>query len=71
MPKPVDKAAIQRFLGEGTFFIRGEGGGPALRRGGSLINLLQIGECQTCFIRSRGRVTVFFGKEKNYFMSLS
>ena len=43
---------------EGTFF------GPGLRRGGSLVNFLQIGEGQTCFIRNRGRVTVFFGKEK-------
>ena len=34
------------------------------RRGGSLVNILQIGEGQTCFIRSRGKVAVFFGKEK-------
>ena len=64
MPKPVDKAAVQRLLGESTFFIGGEGGGPGFRRRGSLVNLLQTGEGQTCFIRSRGRVTVFFGKEK-------
>ena len=49
-------------LTEGTFFI-GEGG-PGPRRGGSLVIFLQIGEGQTCFIRSQGRVTVFFGKEK-------
>ena len=32
--------------------------------GGRVINkfFLQIG--QTCFVRNRGRVTVFFGKEK-------
>ena len=47
---------------EGTFFIGGGGGG--LRRGGSLVIFLQIGEGQTCFILNRGRVTVFFGKEK-------
>ena len=27
------------------------------------MHILQIGEGQTCLIRSRGRVTVFFGKE--------
>ena len=26
MPKPVDKAAVQRLLGESTFFIGGRGG---------------------------------------------
>ena len=46
------------------------GGRLGLRRGGSLVNFSQIGEGQTCFIRNRGRATVFFGKE-NYFMSLS
>ena len=35
-------------------------GGPGLRRGGSLVNFLQIEEGQTCFIRNRGRVTVLF-----------
>ena len=39
-------------------------GGPGLRRGGLLVFFLQIGEGQTCFIRNRGRVTVFFDKEK-------
>ena len=39
-------------------------GGPGLRRGGLLVNILQIGEGQTCFIRNQGRVTVFFGNEK-------
>ena len=47
---------------EGTFFTGG-GGGPGLLRGGSLVNILQIWEGETCLIRSRGRVTVFFGKE--------
>ena len=45
-------------------FNWGGGGGPGLRRGGSLVNILQIGEGQTCFIRNRGRVAEFFGKEK-------
>ena len=39
------------------------GGGPGLRRGGSLVNILEIGEGQTFLIRSRGRVIVLFGKE--------
>ena len=50
---------------EGTFLIGGGGGGPGLRRGGSLVIFLQIGEGQTCFILNPGRVIVFFGKEKN------
>ena len=41
------------------FFIGGGGGGPGLRMAGSLLNFLQIGEGQTCFIFNRGRVTVF------------
>ena len=64
VPTPSSKTVLIR---EGTFFIRGGGGGgggTGLRREGSLINFLQIGEGQTCFIRNRGRVTVFFGKEK-------
>ena len=40
------------------------GGGPGLRRGGSLVLFLQIGEGQTCFILNPGRVIVFFGMEK-------
>ena len=35
-----------------------------LRRGGSLVNFLQIGEGQTCFILNRGRVTVFLARKK-------
>ena len=50
---------------EGTFLIGGGGGGgPKLRRGGSLVNILQIGEGQTYFIRNLGRVAVVFDKEK-------
>ena len=49
---------------EGTFFIGGGGGGPGLRRGGSSVNFLQIGEGQTYFIRNRGRVTVFLARKK-------
>ena len=52
---------VHHFLREGTFFIGG--GGPGSRRGGSLVNISQIGEGQTCLIRSRGRVIVLFGKE--------
>ena len=39
-------------------------GGPGLQGGGSLENILQIGEGQTCSIRNWGRVAVFFGEEK-------
>ena len=46
---------------EGTFFI---GGGGGLKRGGSLVNYLQIGEGQTCFLLNRGRVTVFLTRKK-------
>ena len=55
---------------EGTFLLGGGGGGgvgdgPGLRRGsGSLVNFLQIGEGQTCFILNRGRVTVFLQGKK-------
>ena len=37
---------------------------PGLRRGGSLVNFLQIGEGQTCFILNRVRVTVFLERKK-------
>ena len=64
------RAAPDTLIREGTFFMGGGGeeregvGGPGLRRGGLLVFFLQIGEGQTCFIRNRGRVTVFFDKEK-------
>ena len=47
---------------EGTFFIGV--GGPGLRRGGSLVHFLQIGEGQSCFILNRGRVAVFLARKK-------
>ena len=40
-----------------------------LGTGGSLVNFLQIGECQSCFILNRGRVIVCLAR-KNYSMSL-
>ena len=49
-------------LREGTFLIRG--GGPGLRRGGSLLNFFQMVEGQTCFIRDWGRVTDFLARKK-------
>ena len=49
-------------------FYWGVGGGPGLRRGGSFVIFLQIGESETCFILSRGRVTVL--ARKNYSVSL-
>ena len=50
-------------LGKVRFLLGGGGGGPGLQRGGSLVNILEIGEGQTFLIRSRGRVIVLFGKE--------
>ena len=49
-------------LGKVRFLLGGggRGGGPGLRRGGSLLSFLEIGEGQTCFILNRGRVTVSF-----------
>ena len=61
------RAAPDTLIREGTFFMGGGGrgvDGSGLRRGGLLVFFLQIGEGQTCFIRNRGRVTVFFDKEK-------
>ena len=54
-------------LGKVRFFIGGGGGGgdgPGLRRGGPVVNFLQIGEGQICFILNRGRVTVFLARKK-------
>ena len=61
---------------EGKFFVVGVcvracvracvfagGWGLGLRRGGSLVNFSQIGEGQTCFIRNRGRATVFLARK--------
>ena len=50
-------------LYEGKFLL-GVGGGPGLQRGGPLVNLLQIGEGQTCFILNWGRVTIFLATKK-------
>ena len=69
LPTAVPNKTSDKQFREGTFFIGG--GGPGLRRGGSLVNILQIVEGQACFICNQGRVIVFFGKEKNYSMSVS
>ena len=37
--------------------------GQGFREKGSLINILQIGEGQTCLTHSRGRVTVFLARK--------
>ena len=47
------------------------GGWAGALEGGSLANILQIGEGQTCLILSRGRVTVFFWQGKYYSTSIS
>ena len=63
---------IYFLLREGTFLIAGWGGGrggPGLRKGGSLVKFLEIGEGQTSFVRSRGG-SYFFRQGKNYSMSL-
>ena len=49
----------------------GGGGGWPGPGPGSLVNILQFGEDQTCFLRNRRRVTVFFGNENVYSMSVS
>ena len=36
-----------------------------------IVNVLQIGEGQTCFTGNQGRVTVFFWEGKNYSVSVS
>ena len=51
-------------LGKIRFKLGGVGGGAGLRRGGSLVIFLQIGEGQTSFILNPGRVIDFFAKEK-------
>ena len=49
---------------EGTFFIGG-GGWAGASEGRVLSNFfIQIGKGQTCFILSRGRVTVFLARNK-------
>ena len=53
--------AINAFLEKVRFLL---GGGPGLRRGGSLVHFWQIGEWQSSFILSGGRVTVFLARKK-------
>ena len=59
---------VKRYLGKVRFLFGGEGGGgggrPRLRRGGSLVYFLQIGEGQTCFILKLWRVTDFLARKK-------
>ena len=50
--------------GKVHFLLGGGRGGLGLRRGGSLVNFLQIGEGQTCFNSNWRRVSGFSGKEK-------
>ena len=63
------KTAFETFflfflVGEGTFLIGGGGGGGASE--GRVISkiFLQIGEGQTCFVQSWGRVTLFSVRKK-------
>ena len=51
-------------VNEGTFLIRGGWGMDRGFGGGSLVNFSQLGQGQTCFMRNRGRVTVFFWQGK-------
>ena len=53
---------LNLILRQGTFLIGGVGRGFGGER--SLVNIFQIGEGQTCVIRNRSRVAVFFGKKK-------
>ena len=59
-PRP--STPLWELFRERTFFVGG--GGPGLRRGGSLVNFLHIADGQTCFIVNRGRVTVFLARKK-------
>ena len=58
------KCLKKKIFREGTFLIGGGGGGPGLRRGGSLLNFFQIVDGQTSFIRDWGRVTAFLARKK-------
>ena len=69
-PKVFERSASSAslsFTGKGRYVFNWVGGGgeggPGLRRGGSLLNIFQIGEGQTCFIRNRGRVKYFFARK--------
>ena len=53
---------------EGTFLIKGGGGGPGLQRGGSVVKFLKIGEDLFCSQLGEGHT--FFHQGKNYFMSI-
>ena len=61
---PIISSVVCLILKSTTEGIKGKcvfywGGGPGLRRGGSLVNILQMKEGQTCFLRNREKVTVF------------
>ena len=63
-PHPDDVTPGFKPFREGTFFIWGGRDWPGPRRGGSLVNFLQIGEGQTCFFFATGGGSqFFFGKE--------
>ena len=70
MPTSVDKAAIQRFLGEGTFLLGGWGWAGALE-GRIISKSFTNWGVSNLFYSQPGEGHSFFGKEKNYFMSLS
>ena len=53
-----------------VFYLGGGGVGGA-SVGGSLVNSLQIGEGQTCFLHNRGKDTGLFLARKNYSISVS
>ena len=60
----IDSAFSSLCKGRYPFLLNGGGGEAGASEGRVINKFLQIGEGQPCFIPNRGRVTVFFGKEK-------
>ena len=65
LPRP--STPLCELFREGTFFIGG--GGPGLRRGGSLVNFYILGTVKPVLL-STGGGSQFFWRGKNYCMSL-
>lgn len=62
-PGKIQRLLLRFPMGEGTCFFGGGGLGPGLRRGViSTFLLVEVG--QTCFVRRRGRITLFSARKK-------
>ena len=56
---------VLSLLREGTFSVgEGSGGGPGLRRGGSLINFYKLGRVKPVLFATGGRLRFFLAREK-------